>query len=79
MFKNSINLISNENHNDKITDLISRYGDIKSKLLKNNHAKLNNGHNIWIMKPVDKSKGIGIEVKQSLNTIIKCILNNQER
>lgn len=43
---------------------------------------MNNGHNIWIMKPADKSKGIGIEVKHSLNAIISTVANmdhTQER
>jgi len=31
------------------------------------------------MKPVDKSKGIGIEVKHNLNAILKAVTTNNER
>lgn len=58
---------------DTINNLISRYENTKTKLSKNPVAKLNNGYNMWIMKPADKSKGIGIEVKHSLNSIISTV------
>lgn len=78
-FRKTINLPTNEASQVQLKELLSRYSLTKSKLCKNNLAKWNNGYNIWIMKPTDKSKGIGIEVKHSLNAIMKTVISNQEK
>jgi len=81
-FRKTIQLPNIETSPEKIKHLLSRYENTKNKLSKNPIAKLNNGHNMWIMKPADKSKGVGIEVKHSLNSILSTITkidNTQER
>jgi len=77
-FRKTIHLPTIETSPDKIKLLLSRYENTKNKLLKNNISKLNNGHNMWIMKPADKSKGIGIEVKNSLNGILLNVISGHE-
>lgn len=42
-------------------------------------ACLNQGHNKWIMKPHDASRGIGIQVKSNLDSIVNLLTDKNTK
>lgn len=58
-----------------ISQLVSTLKEIS----KDPQASLNQGFNKWIMKPHDASRGIGIQVKSDLDSIVNLLLDKNTK
>jgi len=58
--------------------ILTLHNKIWNKLNKMKQVSLNEGHNMYILKPSNQSKGNGIVLIKSLDIIIKSLMQDRE-